>query len=99
MTSQGGPLPTGKADGHKRDQFAIMKKHFNKLAHVLNNYMKATLLNYVLYYFGLTEALRGLSSLSIPMSPHFSILAWEIPRTEGTWQVTVHGVSKESDTT
>ena len=25
---------------------------------------------------------------------HFSILAWEIPWTEGFWMATVHGVSK-----
>jgi len=28
-----------------------------------------------------------------------SILAWEIPRTEGAWKAIVHGVAKESDTT
>ena len=33
------------------------------------------------------------------METHSSILAWEIPRTEGACQATVHGVSKESDTT
>ena len=30
---------------------------------------------------------------------HSSILAWEIPRTEGAWKAIVHGVAKESDTT
>ena len=33
------------------------------------------------------------------MATHSSILAWEIPWTEGDWRATVHGVSKESDTT
>ena len=33
------------------------------------------------------------------MATHFSILAWEIPRTEGAWQATVHAVAKQSDTT
>ena len=28
------------------------------------------------------------------MEPHSSILAWEIPRTRGAWQATVHGVTK-----
>ena len=32
------------------------------------------------------------------MATHFSILAWKIPWT-GAWRATVHGVSKESDTT
>ena len=30
---------------------------------------------------------------------HSSILAWEIPWTEGAWWATVHGVSKELNTT
>ena len=33
------------------------------------------------------------------MATHSSILAWEIPRTEGAWKAIVHGVAKESDTT
>ena len=33
------------------------------------------------------------------MESDSSILAWEIPWTEGACQATVHGVSKESDTT
>ena len=33
------------------------------------------------------------------MATHSSILAWEIPWTEGDWWATVHGVSKELDTT
>ena len=33
------------------------------------------------------------------MAAHFSILAWEIPWTEGAWQATVHGIAKQSDTT
>ena len=28
------------------------------------------------------------------MATHSSILAWRIPRTEGAWQATVHGVTK-----
>ena len=28
------------------------------------------------------------------METHSSILAWEIPWTEGAWPVTVHGVAK-----
>jgi len=30
---------------------------------------------------------------------HFSVLAWEIPWTEGAWRTTIHGVPKELDTT
>ena len=33
------------------------------------------------------------------MVTHSSILAWEIPWTEGTWRATVHEGKKESDTT
>ena len=33
------------------------------------------------------------------MATHSSILAWEIPWTEGACQATVCGVTKESDTT
>ena len=33
------------------------------------------------------------------VATHFSILAWEIPWTEGAWWATVHGVSKELNTT
>ena len=33
------------------------------------------------------------------MATHSSILAWRIPMDRGAWQVTVHGVTKESDTT
>ena len=33
------------------------------------------------------------------MVTHSSILAWEIPWTEGTWRATVHEGTKESDTT
>ena len=33
------------------------------------------------------------------METHSSILAWEIPWTEGAWRATVHEVTEESDTT
>ena len=33
------------------------------------------------------------------MATHSSILAWDIPWTEGAWWTTVHGVTKESDLT
>ena len=33
------------------------------------------------------------------MATRSNILAWEIPMDGGAWQVTVHGVGKESDTT
>ena len=33
------------------------------------------------------------------MPTHSSILAWRIPMDRGTWQATVHGVTKESDMT
>ena len=33
------------------------------------------------------------------MATHSSILAWEIPWTEGAWWATVHGITKESVTT
>ena len=33
------------------------------------------------------------------MATHSSILAWRIPMDRGAWWATVHGVTKESDTT
>ena len=33
------------------------------------------------------------------MATHFSVLAQEIPWTEGAWHVTVHEVAKESEAT
>ena len=33
------------------------------------------------------------------MATHSSILAWRIATDRGAWQTTVHGVTKESDTT
>ena len=33
------------------------------------------------------------------MATHSSILAWQIPWTEGAWRAAVLGVVKESDTT
>ena len=33
------------------------------------------------------------------MATHSSMLAWEIPRTEGAWRAIVHGVAQESDLT
>ena len=33
------------------------------------------------------------------MKTHSSNLAWRIPMDRGAWQVTVHGATKESDTT
>ena len=33
------------------------------------------------------------------MATHSSILAWENPMDRGAWRPTLHGVSKESDTT
>ena len=33
------------------------------------------------------------------MATHSSILAWRIPRTEGAWQATVHGVTKHDSAT
>ena len=33
------------------------------------------------------------------MATHSSILAWRIPRTEGTWQATVHRVTKHNSAT
>ena len=30
------------------------------------------------------------------LTAHFSILAWEIPWTEGAWQATVHGVIQKT---
>ena len=33
------------------------------------------------------------------MVTYSSILAWENPMDSGTWRATVHGVTKESDTT
>ena len=33
------------------------------------------------------------------MATHSSMLAWEIPLTEGAWRAIVHGVAQESDLT
>ena len=33
------------------------------------------------------------------MATHSSILTWEKSQNRGAWRATVHGVSKESDTT
>ena len=33
------------------------------------------------------------------MTTHFSVLAWRIPMDRGAWRTTVHGVTKELDTT
>ena len=33
------------------------------------------------------------------MATHSSILAWRIAMERGAWRATVHGVTKESDTT
>ena len=33
------------------------------------------------------------------MAIHFSVLAWRIPMDRGAWRTTVHGVTKELDTT
>ena len=33
------------------------------------------------------------------MVTHSSVLAWENPMDRGAWRATVHGVTKESDTT
>ena len=43
------------------------------------------------------QSLGGNDPLEEEMTTHSSILAWEIPRTEEPG--TVHGVTKESDTT
>jgi len=44
------------------------------------------------------QSLIWKDSLKEEMASHSSILAWRIPQT-GPWQATVHGVTKESDTT
>ena len=44
-------------------------------------------------------SLGGEDPLEEIMTTHSSILAWEIPRTEGDWWATVRGIVKESDTT
>ena len=38
-------------------------------------------------------------TLEKEMATHSSILAWEIPWTEGAWWATVHGIAKELDMT
>ena len=45
------------------------------------------------------RSLRWEDSLEEEMAPDSSILAWKVPMDRGTWWVTVHGVSEESDTT
>ena len=44
------------------------------------------------------QSLGQKDQLKKEMATH-SILAWEIPWTEGPWQTTVHGTPKESDMT
>ena len=45
------------------------------------------------------QSLGGKDSLEVEMATHSSILAWEIPWTEGPGGLqTVHGGGKESDT-
>ena len=45
------------------------------------------------------QSLGWEDSLEEGMATHSSILAWRIPIDRRTWQATVHGVAKESDTT
>ena len=40
------------------------------------------------------QSLGGEDPLEKETATHSSILAWEIPWTEGAWQATVHGVTK-----
>ena len=44
------------------------------------------------------QSLAWEDPLEKEMATHSSILAWRIPWTRGAWQVTVHGIAKESDT-
>ena len=44
-------------------------------------------------------SLGGEDPLKKEMAAPSSSLAWEIPMDRGAWQDTVHGVTKESDTT
>ena len=45
------------------------------------------------------QSLGQEDALEKEIATHSSILAWEIPRTEGAWGATVHGGHKESDMT
>ena len=40
------------------------------------------------------QSLRWEDTLEKEMAIHSSILAWKIPRTQGAWWATVHGVAK-----
>ena len=40
------------------------------------------------------QSLRWEDPLEKGTATHSSILAWRIPRTEGAWRATVHGVAK-----
>ena len=44
------------------------------------------------------QSLAWEDPLEKEMATHSSILAWRISWTRGAWQVTVHGIAKESDT-
>ena len=48
---------------------------------------------------GLIPGLERSPGNAKEMARHYSILAWEIPWTEESWQATVHRVIKEPDTT
>ena len=48
---------------------------------------------------GLIPGLERSPGNAKEMARHSSILAWEIPWTEESWQATVHRVIKEPDTT
>ena len=45
------------------------------------------------------QSLSPEDSLEKEMATHSSILAWDNPMDKGTWQATVHGVTKDSDMT
>ena len=44
-------------------------------------------------------SLGGDDPLEKEMAAHCRILAWDSPINRGAWQATVHGVTKELDTT
>lgn len=89
----------GKANEQRLDQFAIMKTHFNKLAHVLNNSMKNKFIKLFSILLWSHSSPVKFEFLKYFMATHVSILVWGNLMDRGSQQATVHGIAKESNMT